>query len=68
MLSGYMTVKEAAAKWKVTERAVQIYCKKGQIPGVTRIGRIWMIPEGTNKPTYVLVCTNDKVKADAAEE
>ena len=30
----YMTVSEAAAKWGLTARSVQLHCLKGNIPGV----------------------------------
>lgn len=40
----YMTVKQAAEKWKISDRRVRILCSEGKIPGVTREGRSWMIP------------------------
>lgn len=46
----YISAKEAAEKWKISVRWVQICCKRGTIPGVTRIGRDWMIPVETTKP------------------
>ena len=30
-MENYMTVKETAAKWKITERQVQILCKTNRI-------------------------------------
>lgn len=68
MINGYMTVKEAAEKWGISERAVQMHCKKGIIPGVTRVGRNWLIPEGTNRPTYMFVCTNDNEKNEVEDK
>ena len=56
-MEDYITVKEAAIKWKVTERQVQILCKNNRIVGATRMSRIWIIPENAEKPT------NDKRKA-----
>lgn len=50
-MNGYMTVQEAAEKWGVTPRQVQILCKEGRIAGVTRMSRIWIIPEDAKKPT-----------------
>ena len=49
-MTGFMTVKEAAKKWNVSERQVQILCKNGRIKGVERIGRSWIIPENIEKP------------------
>ena len=40
----YMTVAEAAEKWGVSRRNVQIHCMKGHIPGVTLMGKAWQIP------------------------
>lgn len=40
----YMTVAEAAEKWGVSQRNVQIHCMKGNIPGVTLKGKSWQIP------------------------
>ena len=46
----YMTVKEAAKKWNISDRRVRILCAEGKIPGVTREGRSWMIPADAKKP------------------
>ena len=59
MVNGYMTVKEAATKLGISERTVQVHCKNGRIPGVARVGRSWIIPEKTAKPTYVFICRNE---------
>jgi len=50
-MNGYMTVDEAAKKWDVTERQVQIWCKDERIEGATKLVRIWLIPENAKKPT-----------------
>ena len=34
----YMTIKETAAKWKVSDRRVLQYCKMGRIIGAERWG------------------------------
>lgn len=46
----YMTVKEAAMKWNISDRRVRILCEEGKILGVTREGRSWMIPTDAKKP------------------
>ena len=51
MMNGYITVQEAAEKWGITPRQVQILCKNNRIVGATRVSRIWVIPENANKPT-----------------
>lgn len=40
----YITVKEAAEKWGVTPRRVQILCNQEKIKGAVRFGKSWMIP------------------------
>ena len=56
VMNGYITVQEAAVKWGITPRQVQILCKSNRIDGATRMSRIWIIPENAEKPT------NDKRK------
>ena len=46
----YMTVKEAAKKWNISDRRVRILCAEGKISGVAREGRSWMIPADAKKP------------------
>ena len=60
MMDGFMSVKEAAQKWNVTERQVQNYCKKGIIPNVSRIGRSWVIPASAQKPVYMFIIPAEK--------
>lgn len=46
----YMTVKQAAEKWKISDRRVRVLCSESKIPGVIREGRSWMIPADAKKP------------------
>ncbi len=46
----YINIKTAALQWGITERRVQEMCKNGDIQGVTRLGRAWMIPKNAEKP------------------
>lgn len=50
-MNGFITVQEAAEKWSVTPRQVQILCKEGRIVGAMRMSRIWIIPDDAKKPT-----------------
>lgn len=47
----YMSTAEAAAKWNVSNRRIQVLCAQGRIPGASRIGNIWAIPRAAEKPT-----------------
>lgn len=40
----YITVKEAAEKWNVSVRRVQVLCSQQRIKGAYRFGKSWMIP------------------------
>lgn len=47
----YMSVKEAAARWGISERRVRALCESGRIEGVTHIGDwVWSIPASTERP------------------
>lgn len=50
-MNGFITVQEAADKWGITPRQVQLLCKNNRIKGTSRISRIWIIPENAEKPT-----------------
>lgn len=47
----YMSCPEAAIKWGISERRVQILCKKNRILGVSKLGYMWLIPKDAEKPT-----------------
>lgn len=44
-LLDYISVKEAAEKWGISERRVQKLCEGNRIEGIVRFGHAWMIPE-----------------------
>ncbi|MCL5770710.1 MAG: helix-turn-helix domain-containing protein [Actinobacteria bacterium] len=46
----YITAKEAAEKWGISERRVQVLCKLSRIEGVQRLGKSWAIPKISLKP------------------
>ena len=50
-MNGYVTVRDMAVKWNVSERQVQVWCKSGKINGVLLFGKSWAIPEDALKPT-----------------
>jgi AraC-like DNA-binding protein len=49
-MNDYISVKEAALAWGVSERRVHKLCEGGRIASVTKLGRAWMIPAQTLKP------------------
>ena len=50
-MNGFITVKEAAEKWNIGVRRVNPLCLEGRIPGVSKLGNVWAIPEDAEKPT-----------------
>ena len=46
----YITVKEAAAKWGISDRRIRVLCSEGKIPGAFQEGRGWKIPIDAEKP------------------
>lgn len=50
MIKSYMTVSEAAEKWNINKRTVQIMCADERIEGVARFGKSWAIPSDAERP------------------
>ena len=46
----YLKIDDAAKKWGIGIRRVQILCSEGKIEGAVRFGRSWMIPKDALKP------------------
>ena len=46
----FLTVQEAAERWKISPRLVQRYCVDGRIPGARKFSGAWAIPAGAQKP------------------
>ena len=46
----YLTVKQFAEKWEISERRITNLIKAGRIPGAYKNGMCWNIPSNTSKP------------------
>ncbi len=46
----FMTVKQAAEKWGISDRRIRVLCSEGKIAGVYQEGRGWRIPVDAVKP------------------
>lgn len=46
----YMSTKEAAEKWGISERRIQKLCEDNRIEGAMRFSRVWAIPKKAVKP------------------
>ena len=49
MLS-YISAKEAAEKWNISQRRVAILCSEERINGAMMVGNMWIIPSNAEKP------------------
>ena len=49
----YLTVRETARKWNLSDRMVQQFCTAGRIPGAQKFGNSWAIPADAEKPQGV---------------
>lgn len=46
----YITAQEAAEKWGISRRRVQILCVEGRIDGAVKKANLWLIPKSVEKP------------------
>lgn len=58
-MDGYLTSKQVAEKWGITPRRVQIMCSEGLIPGASRFGKVWAIPNDAEKPNDGRITTGE---------
>lgn len=56
----YITAAQAAKKWKISQRRVQILCLNERIPGVFKLGDAWAIPANAQKPVDSRYKNSDK--------
>jgi|GEM_PF-875092 len=47
----YVTAKEKSEEWGISLRRVQAFCEEDRIEGVSRMGKIWVIPKDAEKPS-----------------
>ena len=46
----WITPKQAAEKWSISDRRIQYLCANGKINDILRVGRTWLIPKDALKP------------------
>ncbi len=46
----YLTIKETALRWGVSERTVNSLCSQGRVKGAQKFGTAWAIPDDAEKP------------------
>ena len=64
----YITTKEAAEKWNISDRRVLQYCNAGRIEGAVKIGNTWLIPKDAEKPLDTRKKANKRLKSNPQTE
>ena len=58
----YMTTKQAAELWGISDRRVRILCADGKVANAIKVGNAYQIPTGTPKPTDGRVKYNESIR------
>ena len=58
-MEGYSTIQEIAQKWNLTPRRVQKMCSDGKIAGVSKFGKVWVIPSDAERPVDERLTTGE---------
>ena len=53
------TIQEVAEKWNLTPRRVQKMCSDGKIAGVSKFGKVWVIPSDAERPVDERLTTGE---------
>lgn len=61
----YLTVRETAEKWRLSDRMVQQLCIDGRIPGAQKFGKSWAIPAEAEKPQDPRIARRQRQQADS---
>ena len=59
MLS-YMSAKEAAEMWDISQRRVAVLCSEKRINGAMMVGNMWIIPRNAEKPIDMRTLRHEK--------
>ena len=50
MIMEYMSARDAAYKWGISQRRVAVLCSENRISNATMVGNMWLIPSVAEKP------------------
>lgn len=59
-----MSSADAAIKWNISRRRVEVLCSQGRIEGVQRMGGMWLIPENAEKPADARIKSGKYIKSE----
>lgn len=63
----YLSTFEAAEKWGISHRRVNVLCNEGRITGAQRAGSRWIIPENAEKPADARIRSGKYIKKPTEE-
>ena len=61
----FISAKEAAEKWNISQRRVSVLCNEHRIDGAMMVGNMWIIPSTAEKPIDKRTVRNEKSKTIA---
>lgn len=63
----FLSAKEMAARWGISQRRVAILCKAGRVEGAQFVAGAWIIPEGAEKPEDARIKNGKYIKTEPKE-
>ena len=60
MNNNFITTREIAEKWGISDRRVRLLCSEGKIPGVVKEGKSYKIPANASKPIDGRLSSSDE--------
>ena len=64
IIMNIMSSADAAIKWNISRRRVEVLCAQGRIEGVQRLGGMWLIPENAEKPADARIKSGKYIKSE----
>ena len=61
----YMSARQAAEKWNISQRRVSVLCAENRIPEAAMLGNMWIIPIDATKPNDARKNNGAKTKENA---
>lgn len=62
-MANFISAKEAAEKWHISQRHVAVLCSENRIDGAMMVGNMWIIPREAEKPADKRIAVNEKQNA-----
>lgn len=59
----YCSIRQISEKWGISVRRIQMLCVEKCIPGVVKIGYLWVIPVDSKKPKDSRVKSGKYIKS-----